>query len=149
MKKLNLMFTALALSLALAAFGQSAADGQGAQSAQGAQGEHQGRRGGPGMSPDAQLEHMSQVLNLTDDQKTQIKPILERQSKKMHDLMQDSSVSQEDKRAKFQQIHQDTMDQVRPLLNDDQKKKLDDFMQHQGREGHDRNRPNHDQSNPQ
>jgi Spy/CpxP family protein refolding chaperone len=143
MRRIQYIFTAIVLSLSLAAFAQSTPDTQSGQ------GEHQGRGHGP-MSVDAQLDHMSQALNLTDDQKAKIKPILEEQSKKMHDLMQDSSVSQEDRRAKFQEIHEDTMSKVRPLLNDDQQKKMDAMMKERRGEGHGRRGEQpHDQSNPQ
>jgi Spy/CpxP family protein refolding chaperone len=87
------------------------------------------------MNADAQLEHMSSALNLTDDQKAKIKPILEEQSNKMHQLMQDTSISQQDKRSKFQQIHQDTMSQIKPILTSDQQQKLES-MQQRGGEGH-------------
>lgn len=130
MKKLQLMFTAAVLALSLAAFGQSSPDTQSGQ------GEHHGRQGrGPGMNADAQLEHMSRALNLTDDQKAKIKPILEEQSNKMHQLMQDTSVSQQDKRSKFQEIHQDTMSQIKPILTSDQQQKLES-MHERGSEGH-------------
>jgi Spy/CpxP family protein refolding chaperone len=130
MKKLPLVFTAMVLSLSLAAFGQSSPDTQSGQ------GEHHGRgQGRQGMNADAQLEHMSRALNLTDDQKAKIKPILEDQSNKMHQLMQDTSVSQQDKRSKFQQIHQDTMSQIKPILTSDQQQKLES-MHERGGEGH-------------
>jgi Spy/CpxP family protein refolding chaperone len=131
MKKFQLMFTALVLALSLAAFGQSSPDTQSGQ------GQHHGRGQGrgPGMNADAQLEHMSSALNLTDDQKAKIKPILEEQSNKMHQLMQDTSVSQQDKRSKFQQIHQDTMSQIKPILTSDQQQKLES-MHERGGEGH-------------
>jgi Spy/CpxP family protein refolding chaperone len=131
MKKLQLMFIAVVLSLSLAAFGQSSPDTQNGQ------GEHHGggHDRGRGMNADAQLEHMSRALNLTDDQKAKIKPILEEQSNKMHQLMQDTSISQQDKRSKFQQIHQDTMSQIKPILTSDQQQKLES-MRERGGEGH-------------
>lgn len=133
MKRLHLLFTAMVLSLSLAAFGQTSPDTQSGQ------GEHQGRGQGfgrgQGMNPDAQLEHMSKALNLTDDQKSKIKPILEDQDKQMHQLMQDSSVSQQDRRTKFQQIRENSMSQIKPILNPDQLKKLE-AMHERGGEGH-------------
>ncbi|HZQ22722.1 MAG TPA: hypothetical protein VFA89_07965 [Terriglobales bacterium] len=89
-------------------------------------GGHQGRRGRGGMmaSPEQRLEHMSQALNLTDDQKAKIKPMLDEESSKLQSLRSDSSMSQQDRRAKFMQIHQETLDQMKTVLNSDQQKKL-------------------------
>jgi Spy/CpxP family protein refolding chaperone len=102
-----------------------------AQDNQNPQAEH--HQHGQMMSADAQLEHMSQTLNLTDDQKTKIKPILEDSMKQMQQLRQDSSVSQEDRHTKMQQIHDSTMSQIKPILTDDQQKKLESMHD---REGH-------------
>lgn len=143
MKKIQWMFTAIVLSLSLAAFGQGTGDTQSGQ------GEHHGRGQGrgQGMSADQQLDHMSQALNLTDDQKAKIKPILEDQDKQMHQLMQDTSVSQQDKRSKMREIHENTMSQIKPILNSDQQKKLESMHERGGHGGG--NRANDNQSNPQ
>lgn len=94
--------------------------------------EHQGagmhnRR----MDPQQQLERMSKHLNLTEDQKAKVKPILEQQAEQMQSLRQDTSLSQQDRRAKFQEIHQNAMSQIRPLLNENQQKKFDKMMEKQ------------------
>lgn len=142
MKRLYWIFTILIVSFSLTAFGQA---GQDTQSGEG--GGHGRGAGRGGMNADAQLERMSQTLNLTDDQKTKIKPILQNQDKQMHELMQDTSLSQEDRRSKFQEIRRNTMSQIKPILTSDQQKKLES-MHERGGEGHGRGgRP--DQSNPQ
>lgn len=141
MKKFSVLFSAVVLCCSMVAFGQSTQSNP--PDTQGTQGDHQRWHGrGAAMSPEAQLDHMSQALNLTDDQKTKIKPILEDQSKQMEQLRQDSSLSQEDRRSKFQQIHENTMSQIRPLLNADQQKKLDAMKNRRGGRGG----PDHDQS---
>jgi Spy/CpxP family protein refolding chaperone len=92
------------------------------------QGPGRGPGGGPGghmMDPDVQLDHLSHDLKLTDDQKAQIKPILQEQAKKFQALHQDTSLSPEDMHAKFHEIRQSTMKQIRPLLTADQQKKYD------------------------
>jgi Spy/CpxP family protein refolding chaperone len=78
-------------------------------------------------SPEAQLNRMSQQLNLTDDQKTQIKPILEDQAKQMDALRQDTSMSPQDRHGQMRQIRANTMQKIRPILTADQQKKLDDL----------------------
>jgi len=142
MKKLNLILSITAMLIfgatAFAAAPQDAQSSQqpSAQSKTGhghGAGEGQGR--GMGMNPDAMLEHMSKELNLTDDQKTKIKPILEDQSKQMQDLRQNTSASEQDRHAKMKQIHESTMSQLRPILTSDQQKKLDEMMSHRGEHG--------------
>ena len=131
MKTLHVLAVTAMLCVSTLAFGQDAQSGQGGQKGWG-----QGRGRGQGMSPDAQLQHMSEALNLTDDQKTKIKPILEDQSKQMQQLRGDTSLSQEDRRSKFQEIHENTMSQIKPILTSDQQKKLESMREQGGRGGH-------------
>ena len=71
------------------------------------------------------------MLNLTDDQKAKIKPILENESTQVQALHQDTSLSMQDRRTKMRDIHDSTLSQVRPLLTSDQQTKLDS-MKHDG-----------------
>lgn len=155
MKKLNLFLSIAAMLIfgaaAFAAAPQDAQSGQqpSAQSGTGhGHGAGEGRGRGMGMDPDAMLEHMSKELNLTDDQKTKIKPILEEQSKQMQDLRQNTSASQEDRRAKMKQIHENTTSQIRSTLTSDQKKKLDEMKSEHSERGEE-HRHGGDKSNPQ
>ena len=148
MKKTQSILIAMLFALSMVAFGQSAPDAQGTQEGHG-EGHGHGRGAGM-MNPDAQLEHMSSALNLTDEQKTKIKPILEDTSKKMQQLRQDSSLSEQDKRAKMQEIHQDAMSQVKPILTADQQKKFESMHGPHGGQGEHGRKSGHDQSsNPQ
>jgi protein CpxP len=99
---------------------------------QGQMGDHQhmGRMGGP-PSPQQHLDHLSKMLNLTDDQKAKIKPILENESTQVQALHQDTTLSMQDRRTKMRDIHDSTLSQVRPLLTSDQQTKLDS-MKHDG-----------------
>ena len=135
MRKLNLFLSITAMLIfGAAAFAAAPQDAQSSQqpSTQSGKGHGhgagEGHGRGMGMNPDAMLEHMSTELNLTDDQKTKIKPILEEQSKQMQDLRQNTSVSEQDRRTKMKQIHDNTMSQVRSILTSDQQKKLDEMM---------------------
>src|SRR5260221_10192991 len=58
----------------------------------------------PGMRGAPNLDMLAKQLELTDEQKTKIKPILEEQAKKIKDLRADISLSQEDRRAKMKAI---------------------------------------------
>lgn len=100
------------------------------------QGQGMGQ-GGPGghhmaMSPDQKLQRMTQQLNLTADQQTKIKPILEQEQQQVQTLHGDTSMSQPDRMSKMQQIHQDTNDQIKSVLTPDQQQK---FTQMQDRHG--------------
>jgi len=93
----------------------------------GAQAEHMGH--GHWANPDEQLQRMGQALNLTDDQKSQIKPILEDRQKQMEALRSDTSVSQDDRRTKMRSIMEDSNSKIRAVLNDQQKQKFDEMQQ--------------------
>jgi hypothetical protein len=53
----------------------------------------------------------------------------------MQQLRQDTSSSSEDRHAKMKQIHENTMSQVRPILNADQQKKLEEMMSRRSERG--------------
>jgi hypothetical protein len=95
----------------------------------------QGRRGHRGgghwgaPSADQRLERLSKRLNLSADQQTKIKPILEDQQKQMESLRQDSSVSPQDRHAKMAELQQSSSGQIRAVLNEDQQKKFDKMQE--------------------
>ena len=90
----------------------------------GQMGRHGDRRG-PMMSPDERLTSMTKNFGLTADQQSKIKPILENEQKKMQDLRNDANGDRQAMRGKMMQIHQDTGDQIRAILDDKQKDKFD------------------------
>ena len=94
----------------------------------GPSGEHMGR--GHRMSPDEEPQRLDQTLNLTDDQKKQIKPILEDRQRKMQSLRSDTSLSQQDRWTKMRSISEESNGKIRNVLTDDQKKKFDEMQQH-------------------
>jgi Spy/CpxP family protein refolding chaperone len=96
-----------------------------------------GGRRGP-MSPDEQLKRMTKDLDLTADEQAKIKPILVDEQKKMEDLRNDSGGDRQAMRQKMMQIRQDGNDQVRALLDDKQKEKLDKLEQQREDRMHDR-----------
>jgi len=102
------------------------------------QGEHGPRGGHHGMaSADDQLKHLDKELSLTADQKTQIKPILEDAQAQSKKLMEDDSISREDKWPKMREIHEASNTKIRALLTDAQQKKWDTMQkEHQGHMGH-------------
>lgn len=114
-------------TLSLAALAQNPPAGATAEG----QGMH---RGMP--SVDERVQHLTKALNLTADQQAKVKSILEDQKNQMASLKQDTSMSQQDRRAKFQQIHEASTQKIRDVLNDDQKAKFDQMQaQHKEHKG--------------
>jgi periplasmic protein CpxP/Spy len=75
--------------------------------------------------PEHQLADLTQKLNLTADQQTQIKPILVDRQAKMHDLMQNQSLSQDDRRTQARTIMSDSNSKIEAVLTGDQKQKFE------------------------
>lgn len=91
-------------------------------------GDDQGRprRGMP--SVDDQVKTLTEKLSLTDDQQGKVKTILEDTRSQMVKVMQDDSMSREDKMAKGRSLREAANGKIRDLLTDDQKKKFDDMQ---------------------
>lgn len=83
-----------------------------------------GARGGM----DRRVEHMKHELNLSDDQASQIKSILEDSRGKMVALRGNTSLSKEDRRSQMMTIHQTEEDKIHGVLTADQKTKYDAMM---------------------
>jgi Spy/CpxP family protein refolding chaperone len=83
--------------------------------------------------PQRQVNTLSKRLNLTEDQKNQILPILTDRQQQMKSIHEDTSLSQQDRRAKMRTLWEDSDSKIKTVLNDDQKQKYDQ-MQQQRRE---------------
>ncbi len=134
MKKMRTMILLCIALLAISAFAMQSQQQspsqqpstQGAQpsTSQPAQGDH------PQMpSIDEQVQRLSDRINLTNDQQTKVKTILEDQHTQAVALMKDDSTSQDDKKQKFMALRQTTISKIKDTLNDDQKKKFDAYLQ--------------------
>ncbi len=97
----------------------------------------EGRGGGRGMrmDPNRQLERLTRELSLTSDQQEKIKPLLLERQQKMQALMQDQSLSQEDRRAQMRTIMEGTNNSIKANLTDDQKQKFEAMQQQRMRRG--------------
>ncbi len=93
----------------------------------------QGR--GMRMDPNRQLERLTQELSLTSDQQEKIKPLLLDRQQKMQALMQNQSLSQEDRRAQMRTIMEGSNNSIKANLSDDQKQKFDAMQQQRMRRG--------------
>jgi hypothetical protein len=77
-----------------------------------------GMAGNPDQMTDAVLQHLSQQLSLTDDEKAKIKPLVEADVAEMQKNAQAF-------RETMQKQFEDAKAQIKPLLNADQQKQLD------------------------
>jgi Spy/CpxP family protein refolding chaperone len=64
--------------------------------------------------------YMAKKLNLTQDQQTQLKPIFEKQHEQAKAIKNDSSLTADQKKEKFQSLRQGTMAQVNNILTPEQ-----------------------------
>ena len=88
-----------------------------------------GRRMRGPMTPEDQLARMTKQLKLTDEQQAKIKPIIEEQHQKMMDLRQDTSMSREDRFAKFREVRQESLEKIKPILTPEQQKNWEKIQQ--------------------
>ena len=73
-----------------------------------------------GMSPEQMVERYTEQLSLTDEQKPKVKAVLEDSAKKRRGLFRDSSLDQEQKRAKFRDVMDAQNKKMKEILTPDQ-----------------------------
>ena len=73
----------------------------------------------------ARLQELSAELNLTDDQKAQLKPIVQDEVQQLRSVHDDASLTADQKKAKFTEIRQSHKSQMVSILNPEQQKKLE------------------------
>ena len=127
MNKKTLLVPTCALFMAFAGlqgFAQSSADPASSQAASTSQ-------AGQAADPEtrakvqAKLQELSAELNLTDDQKAQLKPIVQDEIQKLRAVNDDASLTADQKKAKFTEIRQSYKSQIVSILNPEQQKKLE------------------------
>jgi periplasmic protein CpxP/Spy len=123
------ILTILVLSVAGLTFAQTSQEPQ-ASTADKHAGTHQ-----KGESAEQHLQMLSEKLNLTDDQKAKLKPILQDQMQQMKAVREDSSLSQDQKQAKIKSIHESFHDQINAVLTPEQQAKFKQ-MKHEQMEKH-------------
>jgi protein CpxP len=122
--------------LAVAAWSQPGQPAQGDDHQQVGQGHGQGMGQGHGaMNADQHLQMLSQKLNLTDDQKAKIKPILEEHLQDRDAIMKDQSLSMEQKHEKMKTSMDAARTKIDPILNDEQKKQFAQMVQDMHNQG--------------
>ncbi len=77
------------------------------------------------MQPGQRLERLSTGLKLTDEQKAQLKPILEDEQKQFEALRNnDDTLSRDERWSKMQEIRQSSRERMNSVLTSDQQVKL-------------------------
>jgi hypothetical protein len=80
-------------------------------------------------SVEEHLKFLSQALALTSEQQDKARPILKEMQDGMLKLRQDESLTDEQRRDQMKAVHEHADKSFRPLLSDEQKKKLDQLEQ--------------------
>jgi len=124
-----MLFAICLLGLAVWAQQTPPAQGDNSQAPSGHDKMGHGQMGhGHGMSADEHLQMLAQKLNLTDDQKAKIKPILEQHMQERQSIMKDQTLSQAEKHSKIQASMESAHSKIEPILTDDQKKEFTEMM---------------------
>lgn len=111
----------LATLLAACLFAMAAGAQQNPPAQEGGDHKHAGQM----RSSDDMVQDLTTKLNLTADQQTKIKSILDENHEQMRATMNDQSLSKEDKHAKMKSMHDAIHAKVREVLTNDQKPKFD------------------------
>ena len=77
---------------------------------------------------DEQLKVLTEKLDLTAGQRAKVRPIMQELHDATEKLMQDERLSREERLAKVRPQRKQADKKIRALLNDDRKKKLDQYL---------------------
>ena len=75
------------------------------------------------------VENMSERLDLTDEQKKQIEPILEKEMNDMSSVRNDESLSMEQKAEKIKEINKVSREEINKILTPEQQAKMNEMKQ--------------------
>jgi Spy/CpxP family protein refolding chaperone len=75
--------------------------------------------------PMERLQRMSEVLNLTQEQKDQIAAIIKGNAPQRQAIMKEAAAAQEAQRAKMRELRKETEQKIRALLTPEQQQKFD------------------------
>lgn len=101
------------------------------------------------MNPDRDLARMTKHLKLTQDEQSQIKPILQDRDQQLEQLWQDKSMSKTDRRDKAKQIRDDANAKITPILTPDQQQKFNSMQSRHEHHHHTSSTTSTDTSTPQ
>jgi periplasmic protein CpxP/Spy len=78
---------------------------------------------------DDQLKQINSMLSLTQEQQIKLRPILQERIQKRVAIIDDSTLSQKDKREKLLALQKSTVSRIRAILTDGQKSHYDSIEQ--------------------
>ena len=133
MLKQSLLILVAAGAISIAAPFAVAQDSPAQNSDQQASAQNNGHR--HGMDPDQRTQELTKKLKLNTDQQAKVKDALVSEHSQMESLHQDSSLSQDDRRAKMMDIRKTTDTQIRGILDSNQQKKFDEMQAQRGQWG--------------
>ena len=125
MKRYQTLIAITAVAGGLLAFSPQTAAQEG-QRGQGQRGQGQGRGS---QNIEQRLERMATALELTEAQKKQLKPILEKQGEKMQAIFQNQDMSQEQRREAMTKLRAENEAQYKKILTAEQYKKWQEMAQ--------------------
>jgi protein CpxP len=96
-----------------------------------APGEHGGKERGPGMRGD-RLKHLAEELALTEEQKTQLKPILAQEAAAMKAIWEDKSLEGDARREKMKSVRDSYAPKIEAVLTPEQKTKFEKIKSQRG-----------------
>ena len=85
----------------------------------------------PGQYFSMKLQHLSEKLALTDDQQSEIKPILEQEAGEVGEICVNPVLSSSDKQKQYEKIVRASDKKMKPLLSASQLQKLQDLRKEQ------------------
>jgi protein CpxP len=87
-------------------------------------GKHHGRHHHGARGPEQRLNSLDKKVGLTDDQKAKLGPIFQNEAQQAQSIRSDSSLNQDQKKAKMRDLRKSTRSQVSEILTPEQKAKL-------------------------
>ena len=89
--------------------------------------------GKKGFTVEQQMDRLTDLLTLTDEQQPKVKAVLEGQQKKMPAIREESD--QDTRRTKMQDLRKETETKMKAILTDEQFKKYQEMSQRRGKKG--------------
>jgi hypothetical protein len=80
------------------------------------------------------LQHLSEILSLTEGQQAEMRPIFEQETGEVGQICSNSVLSREEKLSQYKKIVRSSDEKVKPLLSANQLQKLQDLRKDQKRE---------------
>ena len=86
------------------------------------------------------MQQVAQELNLTEDQKTRLKPIFKKEADKLKALRDDASLTREQRQEKVKAIREEIKREVKPVLTAEQWEKWEKIRQERPQQRQERQR---------